>query len=84
VARFGNSKGGFDSFQIAHFTDQNNIGILAQSRPQSIGKTVGVRVHFTLVHQAAFVTVQIFDGIFNRDDVVVPVGVDLVQHSQRR
>ena len=40
-------------------------------------------MHFTLIHQTTLVLVHKFDWVFNGDDVVVPFGVDLIQHGRQ-
>ena len=38
VSRFRDAQGGFHRFQVSHFSDQHDIGILAQRHSESIGK----------------------------------------------
>ncbi len=38
VARFRNAQRGFHRLQVAHFSDQHDIGIFAQRHSESIGK----------------------------------------------
>ncbi len=35
VARFGRGDGGFDRFQVAHFADEDHVGVLTQRRGES-------------------------------------------------
>ena len=83
VSGFGNTQRRFNGLQVAHFADQHHVRVFTQGGAQSAGKRLRVRVDFALVHQAALVLVHEFNRIFNGDDVVVPLGVDLVEHGRQ-
>ena len=51
VAGFRGGEGELNGFKIAHFANQDNIGVLAQCRAQSVGKRVSVRAQLALVDQ---------------------------------
>ena len=74
----------FDRLEIAHLADEDDVRILAQRGAQRVAEAVGVAVHFALVHQAVLVLVDVLDRILDRQDVLVPLGVDLVQHRRQR
>ncbi len=85
VTRLGDPQGGLDRLEVAHLADQNDVGILAQGRPEGVGEGVGVGVELPLVHEALLVLVQVLDGVLDGDHVLVTLAVDLVEHrSQRR
>ena len=69
MAGFGSGQRYFDGFEIAHFADQNHVGVLAQSRSQGVGKAVGVNANFALVHDRTTIANQEFDGVLDRHDV---------------
>ncbi len=69
VARLRDGEGGFDGLQVAHFTHQHHVGILAKGRPEGLLEAVGVRVDLPLVHQALLVLVDVFDGVLDGQDV---------------
>ena len=82
---FGDLERRFHRLQIAHFADEDDVGILAQARRAApFEKLFGVAVDFALVDEAVLVRVDVLDGIFNRQDVTVPLGVDLVEHRRQR
>ena len=70
VAGFSGGDGRTDGLQVAHFTDEDAIGILAQSAANGISEGRDVVMHFALGDNAVFVLVIEFDGIFDSDDVV--------------
>src|SRR5215471_21591327 len=84
VAGFSDAQRRFDGFQVAHFADQHHVRIFTKRSAQRVGKRLRIGVHFTLVHQAALVLVHEFDGIFNGNDVVMALDVDLVKHGGQR
>ena len=73
-----------DGIHVPHFTDKNHVGIFAQRRPQSIGEAAAVGADFPLIDQAFLVAMQIFDGIFQCDDVAGLLLIDLIDHRGHR
>ena len=84
VAGFGGQQRGGNGFEVAHFADQNHVGVLTQSSAQRRRKIRGVHFDFALVDEAALVAVQEFDGVFDGDEVIGAVGVDAVDHRGER
>ena len=74
----------FDRLEVAHLADEHDVRVLAQRRAQRVREAVGVAVHLALVDQAVLVRVEVLDRILDREDVVVPLGVDLVEHRRQR
>lgn len=82
MAGFCGRHGQPDGFQIAHFTYQNGVGVLAQRRTQCIGETV--RHHyFPLVDQTFFRFVHEFDRVLHRKDVPVLRFVQEIDHGSQ-
>ena len=81
VTRFGDAECGFDSFEIAHFSYEHHIRILTQSSSQSLRKSLRVGINLTLIHDAALMVVQKLDRIFDRENVLVPLFIDLVNYG---
>ncbi len=75
VARFRGGDGELDRFQIAHFTDHDDIGIFAQRAAQGRAEGLRVRVDFALGDVAVLRLDDVFDRILERDDVVVPASL---------
>ncbi len=84
VARLGDAQGGLDGLQVAHLADEHHVGVLAQGRAQSLGEALGVGPDLALVDDAALVRVQELDGVFDGDDVLVALAVNLVEHRGQR
>lgn len=77
-AGFGGGQGQGDGFQVAHFTDEHDVGIFTQGGAQAPGEAKGVLGNFALGDDAEFVLVDEFDWFLNRHDVFVEAGVDVV------
>src|SRR5829696_7470370 len=84
VARFSDPECHLDGFKITHFTDQYNIRVLAECGSKCRSERVGVSRHFTLVHNAILVIVKELDRVLDREDMLVPIDVDLVDHRRKR
>ena len=80
VSGFCNSQRRFDGFQISHFSDQHNIRIFTEGCAQSVTKALGVSMQFPLVDHAVLVHVNEFDRVLDGKDVIVPLGIDFVDH----
>src|SRR3984893_5109876 len=84
VAGFGGQQRGGNGFEVAHFADEDDIGILTQSGAQGGGEVRCVDLDLALVDEAALVAVQKLDGVLDGDEVVGAVGVDAVDHGGER
>jgi endonuclease/exonuclease/phosphatase (EEP) superfamily protein YafD len=69
VPGFGGRNSRGNGFQIAHLSHQDHVGVFAHRGPQGRGKRKGILTNFPLVDQAAAVTVNVLDGIFEGNDV---------------
>src|SRR6266704_3265278 len=83
VAGYGGQQRRGNGFEVAHFADQNHVGVLTQSGAQRGGKVRGVHFDFALVDETLLVAVQELDGVFDGDQVVGAVGVDAVDHCRQ-
>ncbi len=81
VPRFRRRDGGVDRFEIAHFTDENNVRVLPQNAPQCFSEAGHVHADFTLGDDRLFMFVIKLDGVLDRDDVrFVPFFIDDIDH----
>src|SRR6185436_13356459 len=72
VAGFGDAQRRLDGLHVAHFADEHDIRVFTKRGAQGGGETLRVVVNLALIDQPLLVYVQIFDGVFNRQDVIVP------------
>ena len=84
VAGFSDAQGRLDGLQVAHFADQHHVRVFTERSAQRVGEALGVGVQFALIHHTVLVHVHELDGILDGQDVVVPFGVDLVDHGRER
>ena len=69
---------------VAHFADEDDVGILAQCAAQGVGKRQRVVPDLALRHDTGLVFVYEFERVFHGDDMVVAGHVDLVDHGGER
>ena len=60
-----------DGFQIAHFADQDDVGVFTKRVPERGGEALSVGADLALVDEARLVVVDELDRIFHRDDVTL-------------
>jgi hypothetical protein len=84
VAGFGGADCGLDGFEVAHFTDENDVGVLTQGAPDGLGKIGDVDADLALGDDAALMVVVVFDRVLDGDDVPVAVLVDVIDHRGER
>src|SRR5262245_19092565 len=83
VARLGSHKCGVNRFKIAHFTDEDHIRVLTKRAAQSFAERLGDDFYFTLTDERLLVAMQKFDGIFDRNDVLSAIRVDVVDDGRQ-
>ena len=81
VAGFGDAESGFDGLKVAHFADQHDVGVFAERGTQGAAEALRVLVNLTLIDQTILVGMDELDGIFDGDDVLVALAVDLIEHG---
>ena len=84
MAGFSRMQGGGDSFQVTHFADQDDVGILTERSAQGGSEGRSIDADFALVHVSLFVAVQEFDGIFDGDDMFGAGRVHAIDHGRQR
>ena len=81
VAGFCGDQRGFDGGKGAHFANQDDIGVFTEDGLQTIGVGTGILSHFALVDDALVGSVDVFDGVFQGDDVLRLGMIDLIQQA---
>jgi hypothetical protein len=84
LAAFRRSHRQADGLQVAHFTDEDHVRVLAQRRTQGVVERQRMRTDFALVDQRLFRFVHEFDRVFHGQDVAHLVLVDVVHHRRQR
>ena len=85
VAGFRGGHADFDSFTVAHFTDENDLRRLAQRGAQAGGECAEVVSHFPLIERRLLLRVHELDRVFECHDVHRLRFVQFIQQrSQRR
>ncbi len=84
VAGFGGHERGFDRLEVAHFADDDHVGVLPQHVAQGALERADVAEHFFLNDDAAAIFVGELDGILDRDDLGAAIFVDRVDHEVER
>ena len=67
-----------DCFEVTHFADEDDIGILAQCTAQRGRERLRMPSYFAMVDQAFLALMNEFDRILDRDDVVFARLIDLI------
>ncbi len=69
---------------VADLADQDDIGCLPQGVFERREPVVGIDADFTLGDDGFFVFVNVFDRIFDRDDVVGRIFIAMPDHGGQR
>ena len=80
VAGLGGGEGRLDRLVVAHLTDQDDVGVLAQGAAQGQGESLRVDVDLALVDDRLLVAVEKLDRVLDRHHVLVAGRVDVVDH----
>ena len=84
VAGLGGLERGLRGLGVAELADQDHVRVLAQRAAERLEERLGVEADLALVDDAAAVGVQDLDRILDRDDVLPPRAVDVVDHRGER
>ncbi len=72
VAGLGRGERRRDRLEVAHFAEEDHVGVLAKRGAERQAEARRVGADLALVDDARLVPVQKLDRILDRDDVVVP------------
>ena len=84
VAGFGGEQAGLDRLEVAHFADQDDVGILPQRAAQRLRERSRVDRDLALVDDRLAVAVQELDRILDRHHVRRARLVDVIDHRRER
>lgn len=80
MSRFRGRDGNADRLKVAHFPDHDDVGILTQRRSEGRGIIFRIPADLPLMNDTALVLVNIFDGVFKRDDMQIFRLIDDIQN----
>jgi len=81
VTGAGGGERQFDRLEIAHFADEDDVGVLAQGAFEGGGERARVEADFAMVDERGFAFVDEFDRVLDGEDVVFPVLVRVIHHG---
>ena len=84
MARLRRLERGLRRLGVAELADQDHVRVLAQHALDRSEVRLGVDPDLALVDDAATVLVEDLDRVLDRDDVLVPRAVDVVEHGRER
>ena len=84
VARLGRLERGLRRLGVAELADQDHVRVLAQRAAERLLERLGVEPDLALVDDAGVVVVEDLDRVLDRDDVLLPRAVDVVDHRGER
>ena len=84
MTRLSRGDGERDRFQIAHLTDHDYVRIFPQCAAQCGRERARMRVHLALGDVAGLGHQNVFDRVFEGDDVLVALRVYLIYQCRQR
>ena len=78
------AEGEFDGLHLAHFAEENDVGVVAHRAFQGVRKGGGVFADLAVNDHTFFHRVDEFNGVLDGDDVAREVGVNVVDHRGER
>ena len=83
VPRHGGGDGGLHGFHVPHFAYDDDVRVFPQGAAQGFGKHSSGG-QFPLGEPAEIVVEEVFDGIFQRQDMAAGGVVDVIEHGGKR
>ncbi|MNR53344.1 hypothetical protein D3C85_1733450 [compost metagenome] len=80
----GKRQGMLHGFAVADFADQHHVRRLTQGIFQRGMETAGIDADLTLVDDRLFVPMDVFDRVFDGDDMAAAVAVAIVDQCRQR
>lgn len=81
VPRFSSHQGRIHGRPVAHLTDEDDVRVLAQGLADALGKVREMRSQFALRNQGGLALFDVFDRVFQGDDVARPPFIDGLQDA---
>src|SRR2546423_13220288 len=77
VARLSDSQRHLDRFEVSHFANEHNVGVLTQGRTQRRAERMSIGCDLVLIDDAVLVTMLKLDRVFDSQNIVVAGRVSL-------
>ena len=84
VAGLGGGQRGLDRGEVTHLADQDDVRVLTQDGAQALRVGLRVGADLALIDDALVRRVDVLDRILQRDDVLVPRVIDLIENRRQR
>ena len=84
VAGLGGGQRGLDRGEVTHLADQDDVRVLTQDGAQALRVGLRVGADLALIDDALVRRVDVLDRILQRDDVLVPRMIDLIEDRRQR
>ena len=84
MSGFGGEQSRLDRLEVAHFADEDDVGILPQRAAQGLRERLRVDGDLALVDDRLVVAVQELDRVLDRHHVRAARPVDVVDHRRQR
>ena len=84
MSRLGGRQRGADRLEVAHFADEDHVGVFAKRSAQRLAERRRVGAELALVDDAGAVPVEKLDRVLDREDVLVPRAVHVVEQRGQR
>ena len=83
VSGLGGGEGRRDRLEVAHLAEEDHVRVLAKRGAQGLAEGNGVGADLALVDDALLVLVHELDRVLDREDVIGPRAVDLVDDRRQ-
>ena len=84
MPRFGSAHGCLEGFVVAHLTDKADVRVFAHEGAKCVIEVCAVDADFTLIDRGFHIREDVFDRIFNGDNVHLLALVHILQHRSDR
>ena len=84
VAGLGGGQRDLDRGEVTHLADQDDVRVLTQDGAQALRVGLRVGADLALIDDALVRRVDVLDRILQRDDVLVPRMIDLIEDRRQR
>ena len=84
VTGFGDRDRRRDGLEVPHLADEQDVGRLAEGRPECVCERGDIRADLALLDNTALVPVDVLDRVLDGDHVARPGRHDVVHHRRQR